>query len=583
MTLSRCTFALAVTCLAICAGCATPQAATPAAAPTSAQAGATTIVAIAPPAPQHPSIWRILGVPQAYQGLCNIRTRITSVLGSRFPGLEGRPPMVPIADPANADSPTPAVAAAADVKAQEDAAPQKIKAIRYLAKIGCEGRYRQVEDALVQAMDDPNAKVRLAAVKAVRGTAGDPCKSCQSGSCCSPKVMKKLYELANETDSFGCYKEPSEEVRRNARLAMNACGGAIAPAPLPTEGPSEVPTEALPPANGVKDDPVAWHGPAQNNYAVRADYNARMYGGSYQQPNNLVAPDDPGLVLARVDGTAIYQDEIARRVDHHLGSLDSNSNADRIRRSALEYEVNREINDKLLVADARRRLAPMDFYHLVRTSGRNETNANLDGAPIGYLMRNITTHDIASAWLRRQSFDFPHISHDELAAEYRKRGGKNILPRSVRWVMLVAPRNRFTSREDANAALELIQKGPSSGELEAEQAEKLSLIEERKFDWMPIKDVDNNAIANTLTALPAGKISHVMENAEGLFVIRIVDEQASRRIPFEEISHSLHDEIMGVRRARAEADYIEQLRQASVVWTIFDQPAAVANRQRALR
>ncbi|MDZ4817352.1 MAG: hypothetical protein SGJ20_00090, partial [Planctomycetota bacterium] len=70
-----------------------------------------------------------------------IGTRILSRLGSRFPGLEPKPALLPISDPANLESPNPAVATAAGVKADEDAAAQKVKAIRYLATIGCGGCY----------------------------------------------------------------------------------------------------------------------------------------------------------------------------------------------------------------------------------------------------------------------------------------------------------------------------------------------------------------------------------------------------------------------------------------------------------
>ena len=68
-----------------------------------------------------------------------------------FPGLEALPPLLSIADPKNLQSSNPAVAAAAGAKADEDQAAQKIKAIRYLATLGCAGCYPDVEDALLAA------------------------------------------------------------------------------------------------------------------------------------------------------------------------------------------------------------------------------------------------------------------------------------------------------------------------------------------------------------------------------------------------------------------------------------------------
>ena len=50
--------------------------------------------------------------------------------------LKKKPPLKPLADAANLESQNPAIKAAAEIKAEEDLAPQKVKAIRYLATIG---------------------------------------------------------------------------------------------------------------------------------------------------------------------------------------------------------------------------------------------------------------------------------------------------------------------------------------------------------------------------------------------------------------------------------------------------------------
>jgi hypothetical protein len=166
-----------------------------------------------------------------------------------FPGLEATPPLLAITDPANmSEDAPPAVQAAADIKAQEDQAAQKIKAIRYLATIGCGGCYPDVEDALIAAMDDCTEAVRYEAVKAVRQTAGggDGCTCCAYGSCCSEKMQNKLKQLAYDKQGC-CTGEPSARVRRQARLALAACGPpviqAAATEPTPAGGPTEGATE----------------------------------------------------------------------------------------------------------------------------------------------------------------------------------------------------------------------------------------------------------------------------------------------------------------------------------------------------
>lgn len=250
--------------LMVCTGCnllAPPPSALPAlAAPAAAPAAAAPAAAAAP----HTGF---LG--QAFCGIRVLIGRIRARLGMRFPGLEGKPPVTAITDPANAESPTPAVKTAAEVKADEDAAPQKIKALRYLATVGCTDCYPDIEKAMLAALDDCTESVRYEAVKAIRKTAGDPCQACLATRCCQPEILKRLRELAYDMREGCCYKEPSARVRRLARLVLSECNGAVIVEPAePTEGPSRAPeaadatagmqaalTHRSPPSN---DEPMPW-------------------------------------------------------------------------------------------------------------------------------------------------------------------------------------------------------------------------------------------------------------------------------------------------------------------------------------
>jgi hypothetical protein len=186
-------------------------------------------------------LWQFLGVKNAFTDIMALIEKLRNCLGSEFPGLESTPPLLAITNPANASSSNPAIAAAAGAKADEDAAPQKIKAIRYLATLGCAGCYPDIEDALLASLDDCTEAVRYEAAKAFRELSGRSCASCKTKSCCSPKVRKKLDEVANKMEK-NCYKESSARVRRMARLALAGCGGTT-PTPTPQEGPSEAPPE----------------------------------------------------------------------------------------------------------------------------------------------------------------------------------------------------------------------------------------------------------------------------------------------------------------------------------------------------
>ncbi|HEY1066689.1 MAG TPA: hypothetical protein VGE52_11290, partial [Pirellulales bacterium] len=170
-----------------------------------------------------------------------------------FPGLERKPPLTSLTDPANAQSDNPAISEAAKVKAEEDQAAQKIKAIKYLGTIGC-GCHPDVRDALFAALDDCNADVRYAAAEAFETAANAICASCNTKSCCDREVLMKLWKMGYEKKAGStCWLEPSARVRSAARRAFKACKQNCLPVPPPTDGPDEGPTATPAEAEGEGD------------------------------------------------------------------------------------------------------------------------------------------------------------------------------------------------------------------------------------------------------------------------------------------------------------------------------------------
>jgi hypothetical protein len=272
--------------MAAALGCRAPQAApAPAvpALPTSASANGSTIVAIAPPAQQccpKQTLPQFLGLTGLVHGVGGLIDRIRNRLGAIWPGLEAKPEILAIADPANLNSSNPAVAEAAKVKADEDAAAQKAKALEYLATIGCGGCYPGVEQALLDGLDDCTEVVRFAAASALRKTAGEPCKKCRTGACCGPKIREKLEKIAYDRDANGCYIEPSERVRRQARLALCQCSSVPAKPAPEADRPLEGPTESdLPPPPADQTAQASSFAPPIGTGLVQQPYQAAPLAG----------------------------------------------------------------------------------------------------------------------------------------------------------------------------------------------------------------------------------------------------------------------------------------------------------------
>ena len=207
------------------------------------------------------TIFHLLGIPQAAKclgdGLLN--------RNGNQPGLEFKPPVKKLADPANLEEgQPPIVQEAAKVKQQEDLKRQKIKAVKYLTQHGCscydrpkvvEGKdgesveVNPITDALISSLQDCTEEVRFATVRYIKwASESNKCQKCGSRSCCKEDLVKELARIAYDIDNSGCYIEPSERVRGTAKEALRSCCPGSMPIQIVQEvtTPQPVPIELIP-------------------------------------------------------------------------------------------------------------------------------------------------------------------------------------------------------------------------------------------------------------------------------------------------------------------------------------------------
>lgn len=198
------------------------------------------------PNPPVTTFWQKMGVPQ---GVIGLRDGLVNRRGN-FPGLERKPPLKPIAALENLESPYEMIKVAAEVKQAEDMKKQKIKALKYLGKMGC-GCYNKegaIEAALLEALADCTPEVRIAAAEAIQEASGScACHDGCGSTCCTEKIQEKLAELAYG-EKEGCYIEPNAEVRAAALAALSACPPIVDTEVIEGETlPEALPESAVPP------------------------------------------------------------------------------------------------------------------------------------------------------------------------------------------------------------------------------------------------------------------------------------------------------------------------------------------------
>ncbi len=183
-----------------------------------------TVTGCVAPATPVTTVWQKLGIPQT-----GARLRDSTLNRSgNFPGLEKKPPLLKLADPANmAPDKPPVVQTAAKIKADQDMKKQKIKALKFLGDVncGCYNKDKAVEKAFLSALDDCDPDVRKAAVAAIDKTISNcaQCRNACEATCCTEDLYKKLNDMAYGVQD-GCYKEPVQEIRCAAAAVTKKCG-----------------------------------------------------------------------------------------------------------------------------------------------------------------------------------------------------------------------------------------------------------------------------------------------------------------------------------------------------------------------
>lgn len=251
-----------------------------------------------------PTLWHYLGLRQ---GSWMRRDAFLNRSGNR-PGLERKPPLKRLADPSLAEVDNAAIKKAQKIKAEEELAPQKIKAIKYLATLGCEKCYGGIEEAMLESLKDCTEEVRYETVVALGTIPNGDCPMCDN-DCCTEKITEELAKIAYERDPDhpDCWYEPSARIREAAKETMSVC--------CPNRGApptAEVVPDMPPEEGGPTPPPVEGGGrSAQRGAQGKVAMFGGIYGKQALQPQRY-RPDPSHQAAAQRRQQHVQQPQVKR-------------------------------------------------------------------------------------------------------------------------------------------------------------------------------------------------------------------------------------------------------------------------------
>jgi hypothetical protein len=280
------------------------------------------------------------------------------------------------------------------------------------------------------------------------------------------------------------------------------------------------------------------------------------------KPTTVSVIGTSGVVLAEVNGELVFESEVAPEVDRQLANLGPSISVEERLRRRPEYirrELARVIDRKILCQEARR-------------SSPNVSQAAFEAA-------DGDEAAIAIAWLKTKVRIDETVTQDQLTACYEANKSMFSRPAAVRYEQLIAPMAKFSSREEAFAAIDYVR-NKAMGVVQPPMVNnRIKDVEAKTFDWTTRSDAPSARLAQTLLKLPVGVVSDIFEDDDGWRVVRVLERRAAGPIPLELALDAVRRQILKERREYMEEGYKRRLRSRAPVWTAFDQAAGKENRQ----
>lgn len=93
-------------------------------------------------------------------------------------------------------------------------------------------------------------------------------------------------------------------------------------------------------------------------------------------------------------------------------------------------------------------------------------------------------------------------------------------------------------------------------------------------DWTTKGSLVSKVIDEAVFTLPEGRMSQILEDERGVYIVRVIERRLAGHIPFTEAQVEIKEQIIKQMQEKDRHEYLDRLRKRTPVWTIFDEPGA---------
>jgi len=181
---------------------------------------------------------------------------------------------------------------------------------------------------------------------------------------------------------------------------------------------------------------------------------------------------------------------------------------------------------------------------------------------------------VVQQWLRSQAKVDEEITYDQMMEYYTKHLKEFDKPARTIWQELCVSFAQYPSKAEAFAAIAAMGNRVLEGEDFAEVAWECShgttASEGGLRQWPDTRYRVPPVVRQAIQGLPVGKLSPILEDWSGYYIVRVVERKPAGLVPFVEAQTEIRQKIRAQRTAEQIEKYKAELKERIPVWTILD-------------
>ncbi len=304
------------------------------------------------------------------------------------------------------------------------------------------------------------------------------------------------------------------------------------------------------------------------------------------------------MIIARVGSDAILASDLLGRYAVYAAAQAQGAPESALApaRKELLEDIRNLSDSKILFAEASKKIPPealkdiekkiteefdqhqmKDMMERGKCKTKEELEAKLReaGTSLERRRKGFFEASVAKMWLQQQIKDKDEeVPYADIFAYYQNNGTKFDHEAEVLWEELTVLFNRVPDKNAARAMIENLGNDVLRGVPFAEVAKKgsqgLTAGSGGQRDWTTKGSLKSTVLDEAIFGLPVMRMSQVLEDADGLHIVRVIQRKDAFRTPFKDAQVEIRKQLKEEQFRKKSEDYLTKLRQQNPIWTIFD-------------